>query len=359
MPAVAPGVSAARAALTTFQRGALPTFRLRPALVALVVLSTVVGVFAFIRAFPTVWGVDAQRNLDAASALLGGSFGSVPLYLYSPLASLLTVPALLMPPAVAIAGWFAVKLWVLLVGAAIATRRLAALDRALVAIALVTFLPILYDLEVGNVTVFVLAGIVLVAWNRDRYATGILLGLLLATAPKPQLIPVLLWMVIANRRALAGALTTAVAATFVGVVVAGIPAYQTWFALLRAPAYLSSSDILNLAIWQQPPVILAVALVGSLVAFVVAIRRGYWPGLLAAMCLGLLLAPYTLIYAAGMLPAAAPATVRAAPVAALVLLLVAPAAILLAYPAWVAVVLGLAALLPAAAWPRRNSGPGL
>ena len=337
----------------------LPPIPLRPALVAVAGLSTLVGAYAFYQAIPTVWGVDAQRNLDAASALLDGSFGSIDLYLYSPLASALTVPALLLPPDVAIGAWFVAKLAILLAGAAIATRGLARLDRVLAAIALVMFLPVLYDLEVGNVTIFVLAAIVLVAWNRDRYTTGILLGLILATAPKPQLIPVLLWMMIANRKALVGALATAAAASLVGVIVTGIPNYMTWLAILRAPSYLNSTDILNLAIWQQPPVILAVALVGSLVAFALAVRRGYWPGLLAAMCLGLLLAPYTLIYAAGMLPAAAPATARAAPFAILLLLLVAPVGVLMTFPAWVAAVLSVAALVPAVAWPRRSTGPGL
>jgi hypothetical protein len=338
--------------------GALPSIPLRPALAGLAALSSVIGVFAFIRAIPEVLGVDAQRNLDAASALLHGSFGSVPDYLYSPLASALTVPALLVPSGVAIAAWFVVKLAILLVGAAITTRGLATVDRVLVAVVLVTFLPILYDLEVGNVTVFVLAGIALVAWNRDRFATGILLGLILATAPKPQLIPVLLWMVIANRRALVGAVATAVSATLVGIAIAGTSAYVTWFGILRAPGYLTAGPVINLAIWPQPPVVVAVALVGCLVAFVLAVRRGYWPGLLAAMCLGLLLAPYTLIYGAGMLPAAAAPAIRATPTATLLLLLIAPAALLLVFPAWVALILALTAVLPAAAWPGRNGEPG-
>ena len=198
---------------------------LRPALVGLAGLSVVVGVFAFGRAFPNVWGVDALRNLAAASAALHGSFGIVPDYLYSPLAAVLTVPALLVPPDVAVAGWFTVKVALLLLGAAIATRGLENPDRVLAGISLVFFLPILYDLELGNVTVFVLAGVALVAWSPDRFITGIPLGLLLATAPKPQLIPVLLWMVLANRKALAGVVATAASATLVAIVAIGTPAY--------------------------------------------------------------------------------------------------------------------------------------
>jgi hypothetical protein len=265
---------------------------------------------------------------------------------------MLTVPALSVPTEVAVIGWLALKLGILAAGTVIATRGLDRPDRILAGIALVAFLPLLYDLEVGNVTVLVLAAVALVAWNRDRYANGILLGLLLATAPKPQLIPVLLWMLFTNRRALAGAMATAIAGTAIGVALTGIPAYLTWIATLRAPAYLNAGEIINLAIWPQPQVVVVVALIGSLVAFGVAMRRGYWPGFVAAMCLGLLLAPYTLIYAAGMLPAAAPAAVRAAPRAMLVLALAAPAALLLVFPAWVGVLIAVVALVPAMAWPR-------
>jgi hypothetical protein len=330
---------------------------LRPALVGLAGLSSVVAVFAFVRAIPTVWGVDAQRNLDAATAALAGSFGTVPDYLYSPLSAALTVPALLVPSGVAIALWLAAKLGLLLAGTAIATRGLKTPDRVLAGVAVVAFLPITYDLEVGNVTVVVLAAVALVAWNRDQVVTGIPLGLLLATAPKPQLIPVLAWMLIANRKALAGAIGTAGAATLAGIAITGLPAYLTWIETLRAPAYLNSGDIINLAIWHQPQIVIVVGSIAAVAAFGLALRRGYWAGLAAAMCLGLLMAPYTLIYAAGMLPAVVPAAARAAPRALLLLALTAPAALVLAFPAWVAVALCMAALVPTTAWPGRQVPP--
>lgn len=335
-----------------------PGVPLRPALVGLGLMSAVVGAFAFVRAFPNVWGADAQRNLDAASAALVGSFGSVPDYLYSPLAAVLTIPASLLPAEIAVAGWLAAKLAFLFVGTAIATRGLARLDRMLVGIAVVTFLPILYDLELGNVTVLTLAAIALVAWNPDRFITGIPLGLLLATAPKPQLIPVLLWMMFANRKALAGAVATAGSATLAGIAITGIPAYMTWVATLRAPAYLNSGDVINLAIWPQPLIVVVVGSVAAVLGFGLALRRGYWAGLVAAMCLGLLLAPYTLIYGAGVLPVAAAAAARAAPRALLLLALTAPAALMLVFPVWVGVILALAALIPAVAWSDGPTTPG-
>ena len=65
----------------------------RPALIGLAGLSALVGGVAVVRAAQNVWAVDAERNLAAAAALLHGTFGSVPDYLYSPLAAALTVPA--------------------------------------------------------------------------------------------------------------------------------------------------------------------------------------------------------------------------------------------------------------------------
>ncbi len=171
----------------------------------------------------------------------------------------------------------------------------------------VGFLPILYDLELGNVTVLVLVAVAAIAWTPDRMATGIPLGLILATAPKPQLIPVLVWLVVAHRQALIGAVATATLVTLVGLALTGLGAYGAWVDALRAPAYLNSGEVINLALWSLPPLVALPCVVAAIAAFVVALRRGYWPGLVAAICLGLLVAPYTLIYAAGLLPVVAPA----------------------------------------------------
>lgn len=323
----------------------------RPVLAGLAVLSAVVGTFAAIRAVEKVWKADIIRNLDAARAFQEGSFGTVPDYLYSPLAAALTIPALALPTDVAVVAWLAIKIAILAVMVAYATRGLDRTDRILLGVAVIGFLPLVYDLEVGNVTVLVLASIALIAWTPDRFAAGIPLGLILATTPKPQLIPVLLWLALVHRRALAGALVTAGVATLVGLVVLGSAVYVTWVGILRAPAYLNAGEVLNLAVWAFPGPIAVLAAAGAVALFVVALTRGYWPGFVASLCLGMLVAPYTLIYAAGVMPAAAPALARAAPRATLALTLIAPVALLVAFPVWVGAVLALSALLPATAWP--------
>ncbi len=327
------------------------TIGIRPALVGLAGLSAITGGFAVARAAQEVWAVDAHRNLAAAVALQNGTFGSVPDYLYSPLAAALTVPALAVPTDVAVVGWLAVKIALLVIGTAVATRGLASVDRLLLVLAVVGFLPILYDLELGNVTVLVLVAVAAIAWTPDRFATGIPLGLILATAPKPQLIPVLIWLVVAHRRALIGAVVTAALATLAGLAFCGPASYSTWVEALRAPAYLNGGDVINLALWSLPPAVAVPAAIAAIGGFGLALRRGCWPGLLAACCAGLLLAPYTLIYGAGLVLVAAPSAARASPRAVLGLAITAPIAVVVAFPIWVGLVLALAALLPASAWP--------
>lgn len=327
----------------------------RPALVGLAFLTALVGGFAVARAAQNVWAVDAHRNLAAAGALLNGTFGSVPDYLYSPLAAALTVPALALPTDVAVVAWLVLKIGLLALGTAIATRGLGGIDRLLLGVAVVGFLPILYDLELGNVTVIVLAAVAAIAWTPDRVATGIPLGLILATAPKPQLVPLLVWLAVTHRRALVGAVVTAALATLVGLALTGPAPYAAWIEALRALAYLNSGDVINLALWSLPPVVAVPSALAAIGGFYLALRRGYWPGLLAAMCLGLLLAPYTLIYGAGLLAVAAPAAVRASPRAVLGLAITAPVALVLAFPAWVGLAFGLATLVPAKAWPSPDS----
>ncbi len=326
----------------------------RPALTGLAVLSALVGGFALVRAAPNVWAVDAHRNLAAADALLNDAFGSVPDYLYSPIAAAMTVPALGLPTDVAVLAWLALKIAVLAIGTAVATRGLGRIDRLLIGIAVAAFLPVLYDLELGNVTVIVLAAVAAIAWTPDRLATGVPLGLILATAPKPQLIPVLVWLAVAHRRALAGAFLTAALVTLAGLALAGPVAYGAWIEALRAPAYLNSGDVINLALWSLPPALAVPSAVAAMVGFFLALRRGYWPGLVAAMCVGLLLAPYTLIYGAGLLLVAVPAAARAAPRLVLALAIGAPVALVIAFPVWVGLVLAAAVFLPAGAWPSRS-----
>ena len=320
----------------------------RPALVGLAFPTALVGGFAVVRAAQNVWAVDAHRNLAAAVALQHGAFGSDPDYLYSPLAAALTVPAVALPTDVAVVAWLALKIALLVVGTAIATRELGRIDRLLLGVAVVAFLPILYDLELGNVTVLIAAAIATVAWIPDRASAGIPLGIILATAPKPQLIPVLIWMALFRRRALAGALGAAGVGTLAGFVVVGPGPYEAWIAALRAPPDLTRG---NLSLSGMPTLVAIPAALAVVAGTILALRRGPAPGLVAALACGLLVSPYTILYGAGVLLVATPCLARAAPRGTLALALLAPVGLVVAFPLWVASVGLLAFAVPSEPWP--------
>jgi hypothetical protein len=312
---------------------------LRSALFAIAALSVVSTASFVIRTAQFAWAADAHRNLAAGRALLDGTFGTVEGYLYSPVAAALTIPALAVPEAWAVVGWLVLKLGVILAGTLWATRGLESSDRFLAFVAVAGFLPVLHDLELGNVAVIVAAAVALVAWSPDRVVTGVFLGIVLATAPKPGLVPVLLWMALFRPRALATAFIVAGVAILGTWVVVGAGPFAAWITALQAPPNLISG---NFSLSGLPTIPAIVASVATIVATVLAIRRGPVPGLLAAVACGLLVSPYTILYAASILVVAIPTVARAAPRTTLLLALTAPIGLILAFPLWVACLLPLA-----------------
>jgi hypothetical protein len=326
----------------------------RPALVALAAFSALTGVVLLLSIANTAWASDAQRNLLAARALRDGTFGTVEGYLYSPLAAALSIPALAVPEGAAVVGWLLVKVAILLVGTRVATRGLQAPDWLLASAAVIAFLPGLYDLELGNVTIPMAGAIAVVAWIPDRAAAGIPLGIALATAPKPQLIPVLAWMALFRPRALVGALGAAGLGTVAAFGLLGSGPYGAWIAAIRVPPELTRG---NLSLSGLPAIAAIPAGLAVVVGTLLALRRGPAPGLVAALACGLLVSPYTILYAAAVLLVGAPVLARAAPRTTLGLALVAPVALVLAFPLWVAGVLLLALIVPRDRWPRGSLVP--
>ena len=339
-----------------WHRGSPRSESTRLVLVALVAFSLGTGLLVILSVAPIAWSADARRNLLAARALLDGIFGTVDGYLYSPLAAALTIPALVVPEGVAVIGWLLLKVAILLIGASVATRGLQRTDRILVFAAAIGFLPVLYDLELGNVTIVIAASLALVAWIPDRVAAGIPLGIVLATTPKPQLIPVLIWMAVFRRRALVGALGAAGLGTLAACVVVGPGAYQAWIAALRAPPGLTRG---NFSLSGMPPVAAIPASLAVAASTLLALRRGQAPGFVAALACGLLVSPYTILYAAAVLLVAAPAVARAAPRTTVALALVAPVALVVAFPLWVGSLLLLALTVPRGRWSEVLPGPAM
>ena len=80
-----------------------------------------------------------------------------------------------------------------LAGVARETERLATVDRVLVFVAALGFVPVIYELIMGQVTMLIAAALYPVR-ERDGHARGIGSGIVLALFAKPMLLPVLLWM---------------------------------------------------------------------------------------------------------------------------------------------------------------------
>ncbi len=258
----------------------------RLALAAIATLAVISGIGAGMIMAPHAWALDIDRYLRAARDLQAGQFGIDRGYLYSPMAALLTLPLLAVPAIVATWGWLVAKVVVLMWMVRSQTRGLGRVEVALAAVAALAFVPTVYDLLLGNVTVFVVLAVGLVAWRRDDWGAGIALGLVLATAPKPQLIPVLIWMLAYRRRALVGASVTAAVATVVTAVLVGSASYAAWIDVLMAPDYLTSPMAGNQTVDALLPAIALPIKVATVALFAVALWRGASSGLIAALCTG-------------------------------------------------------------------------
>jgi hypothetical protein len=355
-PATAPAsgrIGGLRAAARSLAEHAATPTQIRLAIVAVATFQIVISAAVASVIAPHVWLMDAARGVDAAHALASGTFGIDRGYLYSPLAALLILATTWIPAGVAGGAWLVARFGVLLAGIGHETRGLAMADRALIAIAATAFLPTVHDLMLGNVSILLAGAVALVAWSPDRVRTGIPLGLALAIAPKPALIPILVWMLVFRRQALAGSLGTAVAATLGALAVVGTGPYLAWIEVLRNPQYLAGPQGGNFALTGFFPMPVAFGLGALAVAAgLLALRRGETPGLLAALAVGLLVAPYTLAYGAVfLLLAVRPLAGALPPWLVLLAAIAAPLLVIVFLPGLAGTLLAAAVLVRPWRWP--------
>lgn len=154
-------------------------------------------------------------------------------------------------------------------------------------------------------------------------------------------------MVVFRRRALVGALGAAGLGTLAACLVVGPGAYQAWIAALRAPPGLTRG---NFSLSGLTPLVAIPASLAVVAATLLALRRGQAPGFVAALACGLLVSPYTILYGAAVLPVVGLALARVAPRTTLVLVLVAPVGLVVAFPLWVGSLLLLALTVPHGRW---------
>jgi hypothetical protein len=320
----------------------------RPTLFGVAAINAITGITIAAILGPHWFGADASTYRQCAQSVVeGADCGS----LYPPLAALAFRPLTWVDATTAYGAMTLIGIAILLAGVWLETRGQAPADRALVLVAAVTFAPVVCELIFGQVTLLIAAAMYPVARRADRFQTGIPLGIALAIAPKPLLLPVLFWMLVWRRHALVATLATAVGLTCLGVVLAGPDQYQRWLSVITTAGSQSAAGTLalsrsgNYSLWPLTEWTLFLALaVGA--ATVWTILRDPSRGFVAAILASLLLAPYTGLYAASILLLAVRPALEFAPRATRVLALTANLALGLLFGLGVWGVAGVAACLP-------------
>ncbi len=322
----------------------------RPFLLAVATLNGITGLAAVWILAPLSLGSDAGLFRGGAAGILAGTYADG--FYYAPLFGLIATPLTWLPKGGELIVMTGLGLALLLVGLVVETRGLACLDRVLIGIAVLGFLPVVYELLIGQVTVLLAAAIYPVR-VADGWRRGIALGLVLGLIPKPMLAFVLLWMLIWRRRALAATVLVAVAVTLVGIILLGPGIHLAWLHALVGTGQTTRTG--NVAVTGLTPPIVALLLAVVLVALGgVTLLAERSAAFVVALLLGLLVVPFTLMYAVSILLLAVRPAAAVAPRSTRGLVLVANIAVIACFQAWAAAAIALVTL---AAIHRRGSGP--
>jgi len=288
----------------------------RPTLVAVAAANLVTGLYVAITLAPLSFGNDI--SLYRECALQAASGGPACGSLYPPLAAFVALPLTWVPPTVAAIAGTLVGVTILMAGVIIETRGFRTIDRVLVAVAAISFAPVVYELLLGQVTLLMAAALYPVIRRPDAARNGAWLGAVLALAPKPMLLAVLAWMLFWRRRALMLSLSVALLLTCAGVAIVGPDQYAAWMGVLTGAGRASVSGTFslslsgNMSLWPLDPLRGVLVIVIGLVALW-TIWRDPSRGFVAALLAGLMLAPYTQLYAASILLLAVKPAVGFAP----------------------------------------------
>ncbi len=232
---------------------------------ALAVMNVFTGLATGVTIAGATFGADSGLYRRCAVLLADGQ-NEFCGFLYSPLTALIARPLTLVSPTTAELAMTLIGVTILVTGVALETRGLAPIDRVLIAAAVLTFAPVVYELLLGQTTLLIAAALYPVVRRRDTFASGIPLGIALALAPKPLLLPVLAWMLVWRRQALMAAVLTALALTGIGVIVVGLDQYRSWLSVLTGAGresvggtfVLSLRNTGNFSMWPlTPPTLVA------------------------------------------------------------------------------------------------------
>lgn len=296
------------------------------AAVAFVAMFGIGDLLIWIGQSPSWWAQDFV-TYDAARRLVdGGALYADPKFLYPPLASLLGIPFLVFDRFSASLVLAAGKIVLAAVCVLWLTPTWKATYRVLAVAGLVSSLPFLHDLMLGNTNVLVVAAMVPAIFGRSNPRNGILLGLAAAAFAKPLTIPVLLWLLIWRRDTFVGAFVAGAVGSAVGVAVFGLGAYGDWIAAVRAGSvWLSTPFVGNHGVTAIFPALWPpVAAVTAVMLALVLARGGPRTGLVWAMTSGILLVSYAGTYSALPIALVLPAIGPLAPMLVLVIVATSP-----------------------------------
>lgn len=317
----------------------------RPLLVAIAALNAIFGIAAAWILFPLTFGSDAEIYRRGAQGIHDGLIAKD--FLYPPLTGILLTPLTWVSVTVAALAMSLVGLTILVAGVIRETQRLETVDRLLVFVAALGFLPVTYELITGQVTMLIAAALYPVR-ERDGYARGVALGLALALFAKPLFLPLLLWMLVWRRQALLATIGTAAIVTLAGVVLLGTDIYRLWVDALVGTGQIVRPGNLALTALGSPVLVVPLAIAAAAVALW-AIIRDDRRGFVAALLVALLVAPFTLMYQVSILLLAVRPALAVAPSATRFLALIANPSVLVAFIPWTG-----AGLLAIAPWRRRD-----
>jgi Glycosyltransferase family 87 len=275
----------------------------RPALFAIAIMNLITGLGMGVGIAGANFGADSSLYRQCAVLLAEGQTQFCG-FLYSPLMALAAQPLTWISSTAAIVLMSLIGGAILLIGVTLETRGQALPDRALIGIAVFTFAPVVYELLLGQTTLLIAATLYPIARREDGVRNGIPFGVALALAPKPLLLPVIVWMFVWRRRALTATVLTALILTGIGIAVLGFDQYRSWLMVLTGAGresasgtfVLSGDAVGNRSLWPLSPLTFVVACV-VLVVTIWAIVRDSARGFVASLFAGLLLAPYSLLYA--------------------------------------------------------------
>ena len=274
------------------------------------------------------WAIDGHRNMAAATAFLQGADPyAVEGFLYSPLAVLALAPLAALGAIPGLALLVGLKVVLIVLCVADATRERRPWQRVVAAVVVLTWLPVLADLWMGNTEVLLGCAMYLVVAHRQP-AAGLGLALVLATVAKPILLPFLLWGLLYRRPAVLTALGGALLLTVAGLVLLGSATYAAYLqALLNAGRYAVPFSG-NIGLSGVAPELLLPLSALAVAGFALSLwrSRDQSATLMWALLVGLVAAPYVALYGAAHVPAGIPAYARAHPVRVLLLGIAAPLA---------------------------------